>query len=201
MQEKSTQTVLKEPAAVPPEQGLLIDELLHNHDVTASAPVPLAPASHALKAGAPATGTATLVGQVIACVEERVGPSARVRWQASDGQAHEADALLTGTVQVRLQDTVLFVLPDNWPQAVILAVLSSTRSSDVRGESRTDPLPILATVDGKRVEVVGQDEVVLRCGDASITLRRNGRVVIRGTYVESHAKGTNRIKGGSVLIN
>jgi hypothetical protein len=56
-------------------------------------------------------------------------------------------------------------------------------------------------VDGKRVLLEGEDEVVLRCGAASITLRRNGKIVIRGTYVESHAAGTNRIKGGSVRIN
>ena len=58
-----------------------------------------------------------------------------------------------------------------------------------------------ADVDGKRVRVVGQDEIVLECGQASITLRRNGRVVIRGTYVESYSEGTNRIKGGQVRIN
>jgi hypothetical protein len=61
--------------------------------------------------------------------------------------------------------------------------------------------PIATIADGKHVVVEGEDEVVLRCGEASITLRRNGKVVIRGAYVESHASGTNRIKGGSVRIN
>jgi hypothetical protein len=62
-------------------------------------------------------------------------------------------------------------------------------------------VPLEALVDGKRVTIDAQDEVVLRCGKASITLRRNGRVVIRGTYVETRAEGVNRIKGGSVQIN
>jgi uncharacterized protein DUF6484 len=62
-------------------------------------------------------------------------------------------------------------------------------------------LPAVATVDGRRVAIEGADEVVLRCGDASITLRRNGKVIVRGLYVETHAAGTNRIKGGSVKIN
>lgn len=61
--------------------------------------------------------------------------------------------------------------------------------------------PDVAEVDGKRVVIEGQDEVVLRCGEASITLRRNGRIVVRGQYVETHAAGTNRIKGGTVKIN
>ncbi len=58
-----------------------------------------------------------------------------------------------------------------------------------------------ADVDGKRVVLTGKDEIVLQCGKASITLRRNGRVVIRGVYVETYATGTNRVKGGQVLIN
>jgi hypothetical protein len=61
--------------------------------------------------------------------------------------------------------------------------------------------PVEAHVDGKRVVIEGKDEIVLQCGQASITLRRNGKVIIKGTYVESHASGTQRIKGGSVQIN
>ena len=60
---------------------------------------------------------------------------------------------------------------------------------------------IEADVDGRRVKLTAQDEIVLQCGSASVTLRRNGRVVIRGAYVETHSEGTNRIKGGQVQIN
>jgi hypothetical protein len=63
------------------------------------------------------------------------------------------------------------------------------------------PSVVEADVDGKRVRVTAQDEIVLQCGSASVTLRRNGRVIIRGTYVESRSDGTNRIKGGQVQIN
>src|SRR5690606_28239531 len=58
-----------------------------------------------------------------------------------------------------------------------------------------------ADVDGRRVRVTAQDEIVLQCGSASITLRRNGRVIVRGTYVETRSEGTNRIRGGQVQIN
>ena len=58
-----------------------------------------------------------------------------------------------------------------------------------------------AEVDGRRVRIAAQDEIVLECGSASITLRRNGRVVIHGDYVETSSEGTNRIKGGQVRIN
>ncbi len=56
-------------------------------------------------------------------------------------------------------------------------------------------------VDGKRVVLTGEEEIELRCGEASISLKKNGRLEIRGAYVETRAKGTNRIKGGSVQIN
>jgi hypothetical protein len=62
-------------------------------------------------------------------------------------------------------------------------------------------VPETVEVDGQRVVIEGKDEIVLHCGEASITLRRNGKVILRGTYLESYSKGTNRIKGGAVKIN
>ena len=44
-------------------------------------------------------------------------------------------------------------------------------------------------------------EIVLRCGKASITLTRAGKVLIRGAYISSWSSGANRIKGGSVQLN
>jgi hypothetical protein len=55
--------------------------------------------------------------------------------------------------------------------------------------------------DGERLELAAHREIVLRCGDASITLTRAGKVLIRGAYVSSHSKGVNKIKGGAVHIN
>jgi hypothetical protein len=60
---------------------------------------------------------------------------------------------------------------------------------------------VSADVDGKRVRVEAKDEIVLACGKASITLRRNGKIIVRGTQVETCAEGLNRIKGGQVLVN
>ena len=56
-------------------------------------------------------------------------------------------------------------------------------------------------VDGRRVVLEGQEEVVLKCGEASVTLTRNGKVVIRGKYLLSRSSGVNRILGGSVHVN
>jgi len=60
---------------------------------------------------------------------------------------------------------------------------------------------IEADVDGRRVRVRAEDELVFQCGKASITLRRNGRVIVRGTEIVTHADGTNRVWGSQVKIN
>ena len=53
----------------------------------------------------------------------------------------------------------------------------------------------------ERIELNAEKEIVLRCGDASITLTRAGKIVIRGAYLLARATGVNRIQGGSVEIN
>lgn len=55
--------------------------------------------------------------------------------------------------------------------------------------------------DGRRLLVQAQDQITFRCGQASITLTRAGKVLIQGTYVSSKSTGVNRIKGGSVQLN
>jgi Domain of unknown function (DUF6484) len=55
--------------------------------------------------------------------------------------------------------------------------------------------------DGDRVELRAEKEIVLSCGDASITLTRAGKILIRGTYVLSRSSGVHRIQGGCVKIN
>lgn len=76
-----------------------------------------------------------------------------------------------------------------------------TAASPAKTSADRLPLVIEMDADGKRVRVTAKDEIVLECGKASITLRRNGRVVVRGTHVETNSEGTNRIKGGHVRVN
>lgn len=57
------------------------------------------------------------------------------------------------------------------------------------------------TIDGKRITFDARDEIVIKCGKASITLTKAGKVLIRGDYVDSRSSGLNRITGGSVQIN
>lgn len=63
------------------------------------------------------------------------------------------------------------------------------------------PAPVAASVDGERLVLTAEKEIVLQCGSASLTLTKAGKVLIRGDYILSRSSGVNRIKGGSVQIN
>ena len=59
----------------------------------------------------------------------------------------------------------------------------------------------VASADGQRIELSAEKEIVLRCGKASITLTRAGKIILRGAYLLARSSGVNRIQGGSVQIN
>lgn len=85
---------------------------------------------------------------------------------------------------------------------LILGVLQSFDDPDPDASSLpTNPGAVEVATDGRRLLLTAHDEIVLRCGRASITLTAAGKVLIRGEYLLSRSSGANRIKGGSVQIN
>jgi hypothetical protein len=127
-------------------------------------------------------------------LDGRAGGPVRAR-VSSPGGASFRPAAAAGAALSR-PEVVLLIDPRPGRAPVLLGVLQSLTAETPAGASELE-----ARVDGRRVEIDGRDEIVLRCGPASITLRRNGRVLIRGVQVETRASGVNRIKGGSVAIN
>ena len=63
------------------------------------------------------------------------------------------------------------------------------------------PAQVQVDADGERMVVSAKEQLVLRCGKASITLTKAGKVMIEGSYLSSRSTGVNRIKGGSVQLN
>lgn len=63
------------------------------------------------------------------------------------------------------------------------------------------PEQMIVEADGERMVVSARQQLVLRCGKASITLTKAGKVLIEGAYVLTKSTGVNRIKGGSVQLN
>lgn len=56
-------------------------------------------------------------------------------------------------------------------------------------------------INGETIELAAGEQIVLQCGKASITLTKAGKILIKGEYVVSSAKGSNKIKGGSIQLN
>jgi hypothetical protein len=80
---------------------------------------------------------------------------------------------------------------------IVIGVLQKARAASA------EPAPPLVSIqsDDQRLVLSAEREIELRCGDASITLTRAGKVLIRGKYVLSHSSGYNKIKGAAVDIN
>lgn len=118
--------------------------------------------------------------------------------------------LLLGDALVRAVNAgqgALLVFENGDPALPILIGLVQTPQAIAFGELLATarlpgpPTPREARFDGERVVLEADREIVLQCGEASLTLRRDGKVLIRGAYIETHSKGVNRIKGGAVKIN
>lgn len=93
---------------------------------------------------------------------------------------------------------VALLFEDGNPSApMIIGRLRHSKETIVQIEEE----PRIVEADGERKVIEAKEEIVLKCGKASITLTKAGKIIIRGAYVLSRSSGVNRIKGGSVQIN
>lgn len=91
---------------------------------------------------------------------------------------------------------VILAFADGDPEKPVILNLLVDNEADGLPSS-----PFDIQVDGERMLVTAQKEIVLRCGDASISLTAAGKVLIKGTYVLSRSSGYNKIKGAAIDIN
>lgn len=92
-------------------------------------------------------------------------------------------------------EEIVLLFEDNDPCRPIIVGCVKDRA----GEESAKGLDVV--VDGQRITLSADKEIVLRCGESSITLTRAGKVLIRGAYLLSRSTGANRIQGGSVQLN
>ena len=46
-----------------------------------------------------------------------------------------------------------------------------------------------------------EKRIEIRCGDSSLVLEENGKVVLRGSYLLSRSTGPNKVKGATIELN
>ena len=112
---------------------------------------------------------------------------------------------------IRARTTVAFERSDIGKQVALLFESGDTNKPVIIGKiqmlapsmEKPKPVPdmVETTLDGERLTFTADREIVLRCGKASITLTRAGKIIIRGAYLLNRSSGVNKIKGASVQIN
>jgi hypothetical protein len=110
-------------------------------------------------------------------------------------QARSTVALL----RQQINSAVLLVFEQGDPRRPIIVGVLQDSAPLPAGD--VAPALVSAHVDEQRVVLTAEREIVLKCGNASITLTRAGKVLIKGTYVLSRSSGYNKIKGAAVDIN
>jgi Domain of unknown function (DUF6484) len=114
-----------------------------------------------------------------------------------------------GTAAIPAQTTVQLQGRDLGRRAVLLFEQGDPYRPIIVGclvdESTTSvpsvPGHVDVDADGTSLVVSARERIVLRCGKASITLTRDGKLILQGEYVSHQSSGVLRLKGGSVQIN
>lgn len=104
--------------------------------------------------------------------------------------------------------TCISLTPANVGRRVILAFTDNDRERPIILGLLVEPeakdggtLPINVQLDEEKLVLTANREIIMRCGDASITLTAAGKILVRGTYILTRSSGANRIKGAAVEIN
>lgn len=134
------------------------------------------------------TPAAAFVGKVLSVTGE-----SGVRVVRLGGAGEEMDAVLlhVGGPALRLVpgDEVLVLLAREG-QAIVLGRVGPSAESDASNAQLPDEIVLEA-----------RRGMTLRVGEGSITLRADGKILIKGKDLVSHARRMNRIRGGSVSLN
>lgn len=85
---------------------------------------------------------------------------------------------------------------------IVLAPVGQAAEAAIDEEGlRAEGRRVDAAPTKERLVFESEREIVLRCGRSSITLTRDGKVLVKGVDVVSRASGSNKIRGASVKIN
>lgn len=120
-----------------------------------------------------------------------------------------------GTIEVALADqsSVAFVCDvlDNaemltgelreGDEVVVMASSQGQQRGCVLGRVRRGAPASFETGVPETLLIEAGRELVLRVGEGSITIRADGKILIKGRDLVSHATRMNRIRGGSVSLN
>jgi hypothetical protein len=122
-----------------------------------------------------------------------------VRLPAGGTETRTCDLLVTGAgVPLAAGDTAL-VWWDETGRGARGVVLGRVGASSAVSRQPVDQRARGSVPETLLLEA--KNELTIRVGGGSITMRKDGKILIKGRDLVSHAQRVNRIKGGSVAIN
>lgn len=140
--------------------------------------------------------TGVRVGMLVGMTHE--GRTPLVIFAGQQGTAAVAARATIDLHGIHIGRDVVLMFEDGDPrQPIVMGCLVGAEKwplADRPGQVEVD-------IDGERLVVSAKEQLVLRCGRATITMTKAGKVLIQGTYVSSRSSGVMRIKGGSVQLN
>lgn len=137
------------------------------------------------------------VGELIGLRDGAVGPL--VRYAGQPGTAALAARTTVALLPGHVGRALVLAFEQGDPMRPIVMGLVHDQAADTASALAAAQVDVDA--DGTRMTIAAREQLVLRCGKASITLTQAGKVLIRGHYVSSTAEGMNRIRGGAIQLN
>ena len=125
-------------------------------------------------------------------------------------RAEGGDELLAVAIGMEASDGVLVRAVRRQRRALVMRTSDSNPSWVLVGLVRerigdkarnAKPGRLEVTMDGEKVRLEADHDIELKCGNASITLRYDGRIELRGTHILSASRGPNRVKGATIALN
>jgi hypothetical protein len=137
-----------------------------------------------------------VTGELIAITDERQTPLVTFTGQIGAAAVRARSAVDLHGAHIGQRVVLMFEEADP-ARPIVMGVLRGAHGWPLP----EPPAQVEVEADGERMLVSARDQLVLRCGKASITLTSAGKVLIQGSYVSSRSSGVNWIKGGSVQLN
>ncbi|HRB29336.1 MAG TPA: DUF6484 domain-containing protein [Nitrosomonas sp.] len=175
------------------DAGLMVEEESGNDILR---PLIAREVTHGSRAPAENMHTGIIVGELIGITNEGRTPLVCYPGQPDSAALHARSTIDLHGKHIGQQVVLMFEANDP-TKPIIMGVLQGKEGWPIDHQ----PNQLEVDADGQRMMVSAKEQLVLRCGKASITLTKAGKVLIKGSYVLSRSSGVNRIKGGSVQLN
>jgi hypothetical protein len=155
--------------------------------------------------------TLTQIPGVVIAVLEGATPEGEpiVRWGGDERLPRTVPAMWMGTSPdwsaCRGRRVVLGFEDGDENRPILLGLLEAPPAAPAKTDAIVaEPQTEAEAASSSKPQVLhieSEQELILECGEAKISLRADGRIVILGGYILSRSRGVHKIKGASVQIN